>query len=89
MISWQRQFVGLKSPFLVPKILVLQDIVFILQILNQLKLRKFGYFGTTSRFGKLVKTQGKPCCSSKAMGIQLAQPILMSIFEKIDKNFVP
>ena len=35
-----------------------------------------------TRFGKLVKTQGKPCCISKAMGIHFPHPIFMSIFEK-------
>ena len=34
------------------------------------------------RFGKLVKTQDKPCCISKAMGIHFPHPIFMSIFEK-------
>ena len=34
------------------------------------------------RFGKLGKTQGKPYCNSKAMGIHFPQPIFMSIFEK-------
>ena len=38
--------------------------------------------GTYIRFGKLVKTQGKPCCISKAMGIHFPHPIFMSIFEK-------
>ena len=35
-----------------------------------------------NRFGKLGKTQGKPYCNSKAMGIHFPQPIFMSIFEK-------
>ena len=35
-----------------------------------------------ARFGKLGKTQGKPYCNSKAMGIHFPQPIFMSIFEK-------
>ena len=34
------------------------------------------------RFGKLGKTQGKPYCNSKSMGIHFPQPIFMSIFEK-------
>ena len=34
------------------------------------------------RFGKLGKTQGKPCCNSKSMGIDFPQPIFMSNFEK-------
>ena len=35
-----------------------------------------------NRFGKLGKTQGKPYCNSKAMGIHFPQPIFISIFEK-------
>ena len=38
--------------------------------------------GTMVRFGKLGKTQGKPYCNSKTMGIHFPQPIFMSIFEK-------
>ena len=34
------------------------------------------------RFGKIGKTQGKPYCNSKTMGIHFPQPIFMSIFEK-------
>ena len=42
----------------------------------------FQRIGILIRFGKLGKTQGKPYCNSKAMGIHFPQPIFMSIFEK-------
>ena len=42
----------------------------------------FSFSSIYVRFGKLGKTQGKPYCNSKAMGIHFPQPIFMSIFEK-------
>ena len=40
------------------------------------------FYNISTRFGKLVKTQGKLCCILKPMGIHFPHPIFMSIFEK-------